>query len=345
MTDDAEPEIESSQVLLQESSAPAAEAESPGRMLRSARERAGMSIEALSASTTLNVSIVERLEGDRFGDLPQPVFVRGYYRKCAKALGIPEQTLVDVYARCAGAEMPRVPAVGQVDVVPRDVTPHGPRLLMWLAAIALLVVAFALVWFWLPGALSTTDGRPAASMVVLDHAVTADAGATQQPRQPSPAARSEAPPAVGDSGAVDARADAAIAEAGASPEVATSGAAADDVSDDAVSSAARPGQTGPSPAGNDSSAADSKAEISANKLVLTFKQRSWVRVRDGSGSVLLEGLVEGDNQRVLQGELPYDVVLGYAPGVEVALGGQSIDLSGRIADNNTAEFTLQAGDR
>lgn len=93
-------------------------------------------------------------------------------------------------------------------------------------------------------------------------------------------------------------------------------------------------------AAGSTAAAGTDKPVAANKLVLEFNHRSWVSVEAGNGTTVLQGLVEADQQRVIKAELPYHIVLGYAPGVNVRLGGRAIEFSGRIEADNTAELTL-----
>lgn len=137
--------------------------ESPGRLLKAARERKGLSLEELAGETLLSEGTLTALEADDFERLSQPVFVRGYYRKCAKVLDLPQEELIAAYAAHAGVPGPRPASPGQVDVIPQDVTPHSWRgfglVLTVLAALAIIAV----VW-WLtppPDEGGYTTGEPA----------------------------------------------------------------------------------------------------------------------------------------------------------------------------------------
>ncbi len=72
---------------------------SPGTTIRNARKRAGLSLEELASSTRLTRQTLDSMENDAFDQLLEPVYVRGYYRKCARILDIPEQPLIDAYDR------------------------------------------------------------------------------------------------------------------------------------------------------------------------------------------------------------------------------------------------------
>ena len=57
-----------------------------GQHLRALREARGMSVEEVSRATRVPVASVERIESDRFDELPGEVFVRGFLRSYATAV-------------------------------------------------------------------------------------------------------------------------------------------------------------------------------------------------------------------------------------------------------------------
>jgi cytoskeletal protein RodZ len=68
--------------------------ESVGQYLRKHRENKRMSIEEVSRATRVPSSSVERIEADRFDELPGEVFVRGFLKSYARSLGLtPEEVL------------------------------------------------------------------------------------------------------------------------------------------------------------------------------------------------------------------------------------------------------------
>src|SRR5512147_1210597 len=70
--------------------------ESVGQHLRQQREAKAMSIEEVARATRVPMSSVERLESDQFDELPGEVFVRGFMRSYARAVGLDPD---DVLAR------------------------------------------------------------------------------------------------------------------------------------------------------------------------------------------------------------------------------------------------------
>lgn len=73
---------------------------SPGRYIKDQRKRQGMSIDQLAAATKIPRSSLELLESDQHDALPGPVFVKGFLRCCARALGLESEVVMElVYER------------------------------------------------------------------------------------------------------------------------------------------------------------------------------------------------------------------------------------------------------
>lgn len=70
---------------------------SPGELLRSAREAAGLSIEQVAEKLHLLQSIVSSLEKDCYDRIRGETFVRGYMRNYARLLGISADEVVGRY--------------------------------------------------------------------------------------------------------------------------------------------------------------------------------------------------------------------------------------------------------
>jgi cytoskeletal protein RodZ len=62
--------------------------ETVGTYLRRCREAKRMSVEEVSRATRVPASSVERIEADRFDELPGEVFVRGFLKSYARAVGL-----------------------------------------------------------------------------------------------------------------------------------------------------------------------------------------------------------------------------------------------------------------
>ncbi|MGH8298817.1 MAG: helix-turn-helix domain-containing protein [Steroidobacteraceae bacterium] len=78
-------------------------------------------------------------------------------------------------------------------------------------------------------------------------------------------------------------------------------------------------------------------------VVLTYSADCWTEVYDATGRRLLYGLSMGPATRKLEGVPPLDVLLGYASGVTLEVGGRAASISRFVRPDHTARFLI-AGD-
>lgn len=65
-----------------------------GTYLKREREQRQVSVAELAQTTRIPVRILRQLENDEHEELPADVFVRGYLRAYARALGLPEEQVL-----------------------------------------------------------------------------------------------------------------------------------------------------------------------------------------------------------------------------------------------------------
>ena len=75
-----------------------------GAVLRNEREKQGLTLDRVASVTKLRGKMVEALENERWEELPQPVFVRGFIRSYAGVLGLDEKELLHLYERAAPSQ-------------------------------------------------------------------------------------------------------------------------------------------------------------------------------------------------------------------------------------------------
>lgn len=73
--------------------------ESIGRYLRAERELRQLSLEELAQTTRIPLKMLQHLEADRYEELPGDVFVRGFIKSYARALGVAPEPLLERYGR------------------------------------------------------------------------------------------------------------------------------------------------------------------------------------------------------------------------------------------------------
>lgn len=72
--------------------------DSIGAFLRRERELRQISLEELVQQTRVPLRMLQRIEEDRFDDLPGDVFARGFLRSYARALGLPAEQVLARFA-------------------------------------------------------------------------------------------------------------------------------------------------------------------------------------------------------------------------------------------------------
>src|ERR1044071_406828 len=108
--------------------------DSIGRYLRRTREARAMSVEEVSRATRIPVVSIERIEADHFDDLPGEVFVRGFLKAYARAVGL---AVDDVLARYTASR--RVAWVTPLPVVAPERRSQSKRVGVAIAFVLLLL--------------------------------------------------------------------------------------------------------------------------------------------------------------------------------------------------------------
>ena len=112
--------------------------ESLGSYLRNEREMQQMSVAELSQITRIPTRILHLIESDEFDALPAEVFVRGFLRAYARAIGIDEDEVLEWYQRgyvSEGEEAAPLPSVS---------APEGGHSFGIAIALVILLILFTL---------------------------------------------------------------------------------------------------------------------------------------------------------------------------------------------------------
>lgn len=307
----------------------------PGRVIRQARERAKLGIEELATLTRLARTTLEALERDDFSTLTEAVYVRGYYRKCAKVLNLPEAELIAAYDKLyapKSAPMPTKLMLGNSGSTMGSSRPDSGGGAGWVIVLVIAALIGAGVWFMTQDA---ADGGP-----------TPAAGGDASTAAPAiPASALIAPPGAGSTS--ETPADAAAPAPGSAADA--TAALAGETAMASATSPASPGVTLTSatslsslsaPPPEAATAPTTPASSEGAGLLLDFKSASWVRIEDADGRTLLSGTIQAGDRQVLRGRPPYSLFIGYAPGVRIEFDGKPFDLAPHIRQNSTARLNL-----
>jgi cytoskeleton protein RodZ len=143
-----------------------------GARLQAARERADLSVAAAAQMLHVDPNVLNALEGERFGELGAPVFVRGHLRHYAELLKESVPELLGLYA--ASAQARPAPDLTQMPHVKQVSSWRGALVTTGLAVVIGVGLIGSIHWIYLdlhpaaPVAASAPASLPAASPPTAD---------------------------------------------------------------------------------------------------------------------------------------------------------------------------------
>lgn len=311
----------------------------PGAALKAARVRRGASVASVASSAHLDQSLVEALEEGRYDAFHAPAYVYGYVRSYARFVGLDGDALVE-QLDVSWEDSPRDPDL------PRPLKPPLPeRTQRYLGVLfgglvaAVLIAAAVVLWMagwssdWLPW---ISDGTSVETSEAADAPTAEDAtAATNLPSSPpitpvvgavpnaagtttNDAAATTSPDATSNADSGYEASDAA--ESIIEPRPAAGTEAADDGAPDALRTDATVGET-------DAAGEDDFTLPPPDELALVFDDNSWVEVEDASGEIIHADLGTSGESYSIYGQAPFRIVVGYAPGVQIAFNGDPVALT------------------
>ena len=341
------------------------DAQEPGAAFREAREAAGLSIPEVAQRLKLTVRLIEAIEANDRQRFPPAVYLRGFVRNYAKLLDLEAEPLLEAYAleKPAAAHWGEAkPGQTHSDFLSRlSIAGYPPVLVVSVAGGLVALVLVALVaWLWRAGeapdprnAAAATSSIESASVAGRERSEAEAGGASRiEPAAAEPApgravATGERGPASGAAGVPDTAGSPAVEPDGltARPEPATEAAAGGIEPDAAASDTPVSGDDvfgGYSQApGTGDFVGDADDRFSFSRLTPTgdeelmfeFTEDCWVEVFDTEGETLYQDLMRRGQGVRLVGAGPFQIRLGYAPGVTLAYNGEPVPLAPHTRNN------------
>jgi cytoskeleton protein RodZ len=305
-----------------------------GAILRSARERAGLTLEAIAQQLKLAPRQVEALETDDYARLPGRTFVRGFLRNYARCVGVDPDAVLELLPDSdhpATLERPTLQptprAMGELPS-PAPAQRTWSRIAIPLALLAIVGVA-AVYEFTRQQA----ESRRTAAEAATRHGSPPASTSLQNPLVET----EKSPPSSTDPGTAATTPAATLTAEPATPATTTSASPALTLPVSPVPVANAPaGSTAPAAA--PTPVAPATEDVSA--VVFTFRGTSWIEVKDHKGSVVLAVTGNRGTTQTASGSPPFDIVIGNAPEVGVMFHGEPVDLS-RYTRQNVARLTLK----
>jgi len=266
----------------------------PGDVLRSAREKAGLSLERAAELCRIKPALLAAIEAEDTATIPS-VYLRGYIRNYARALGVEPAEIEDRLDQVHGAD----PAVQSVFSVKSD---RG-RAEKWLKAssyVAASAVIAALAWQFTHEAVRFSQGDSELTQAPAASSTSTKPG-VEEPTVQSRPANTHLNASIASMEVMQRRADGGGQVAAEQAWAAISG-------DEEV-------ETTP------------PAETGDHRLTVSTSADSWVEILDGQGEQVEMDLIRAGHERAYAGTPPFQVMLGRASAVLLTLDGEPVDLA------------------
>lgn len=316
---------------------------SVGRMLRIAREEAGLSQQQVAEKMHLRPQNIQDMEQDIFDPAVSLTFTKGYLKLYARHVSLPEQQVLDAFM--AQHQDNKEPA--KLQSFSRRVTrqANDARLMMITYGVLILVVALVVLWWFQQpddsevGTGITTDqvAQPVTSngtdkvSQAGEEAHSAYSNDTHQALLPESSQQSSSGTQLAET------TDAASAPGGSTQSQAqTAGqAAADSAAAEAVQAVL--------PASNSASGiTEDEQEVNLPEpveLIFEFSADCWMNLTDASGEAIAYGVKKAGRVMPVSGIPPFQITLGAPAAVQLSYNGQAVDLS-RFSATSSARFRL-----
>lgn len=119
--------------------------ELPGALLASIRAQKGYSTAYVAGKLHLRVRLIELLEADDYGNMPEPVFIKGYLRAYAKLLDVSEVPLLETFNKVYDAPEKKIERALWQSKRETHTVEYAIR---WLTALFALGVIIAVAFWW-----------------------------------------------------------------------------------------------------------------------------------------------------------------------------------------------------
>ena len=276
--------------------------DSIGANLRAAREARGLSLADCGRDLRLPIKVLQRLEGEDFGESEHFVFLRGALKSYAKFLGLPPGSCDDALRAVAPDEQPALVSVARTSRTRWLLQRYGTAATY---IVLTATIAVPLVLLGLRGGLQ----RPAARIVSLDQPGSSAQAAAVSSTKP----RIVVPPPDATPFRASMTPFAAIGLNDDSQPVAT------------VKATALP--------------VDSAAASGKHALTLAASADCWFEITDADGGKVDSGMLHAGDSRTWHSTGPLHVTLGNADGVAVTRDGQAMPLDA-YRHANVARFDV-----
>jgi cytoskeleton protein RodZ len=341
----------------------AAPFETPGALLRAAREKAGLTTDSLAQALNLPVAKLAALENDDYEKLASDVFAQGYLRRYGKLLKVDENLLVQRFNEYLARMRKTAGKVSQAKARSVGIDLMANKGLLPAAIFAIAIVIAAVIFARIGG---DEVIEPEIARGAGTSAATARGDDSVRPQHPAPTesvgnAGAANEPALGESSSVREESASVLSESSSvreeSMSVRSESASVREEPAPVVTTADSQ-SVNPPPAASQSMAAQPTAakptaaqpatlspnvvpprEKEAGTLAFAFTGPCWVEVTDADGTVIHADLAEAGESLTVVGDAPFTVMLGNARAASLSVNGEPVPVNPHPG-NRTAKLTV-----
>ncbi|MEY0301428.1 cytoskeleton protein RodZ [Providencia manganoxydans] len=298
-----------------------------GKLLSQARERMGLTQEAVAERLCLKVSTVREIDEDIKPAGVEPTFLRGYMRLYARMVNVAESELNALLKTDEPIAVSTVSSMQSYSLGKKRKKREGWLMkVTWL--IVILLIAMVGVWWW--------QDHQAQKSELTTMANQNDLILSQQNNVEN---STESPSDVPDNSAINAPLTAESTPIDLAP--------AQPIDTQVMES--QPVKTVPLPNAPNTNVTVDRAQthdepeaapMVQDALVMSFKGPCWLEVRDASNKILFSGTKNNGDKLDLQGTPPYRLNIGAPANVDAQFNGNVVDLSRFIKANRPAKLKV-----
>ncbi len=304
-----------------------------GQRLQAAREARNIERADVARWLKLDQKFIKAIEEGDAEHLPGPVFIAGYIRSYAKLVNLPPDQLVREFTKSHVDALPKItrlprPAPGKMGKVSEFLPKRFSIAAESYSANAkkFVMVSGATIFMAVLGLIAVLLGDKETEVVVLEE----QAVETVSPSLAPPDALPLDP--QGGAAALE-PAPAALLEAEESvPERITVPLELKKLERGDPGVVTRLDEAGLS----------TYDDLPKENIEMHFRANSWVDIRDSTGRRLIQSMGVAGATKEVRGVAPFQVLIGYGPGVEIVYNGQPFDFSQYQGKQAVVRFTLNA---
>lgn len=304
--------------------------QTPGEILRAAREGLGLSVDEVANELYMTAYKVRTIESNEFKKLNADAFIRGYLKTYALLLKLDPTIVLQAYDHLG------LNVETRISIQPKKAS-STKKVLVLMAMLALVLGILWLISVWFldnrkaqeykvpmtSGLSSVSTSLQSSSVVVIadpEDAIAVDTDSDELAvntlaQQPSSVA-ALLPSLTADISGSNVTAAPAQAVAASSLAASENNAAAQAQTSNAVQPPVQAQQSG-----------------ALDTLRLVFSEECWLEVIDANGDVLASDLERASSAREIQGQAPFQVKLGNAKAVRMSLNGYDVPIEPRPGTN------------